>query len=60
MVIFAEQKFKEIPVPRICVENVAIVPKMKIIMQCINILMFLQKKSFSDQILLYFWNRNFR
>ena len=44
MVIFAEQKFTEIPVPRICIENATTVPKMKIIMQCINIFMFLQKK----------------
>ena len=44
MVIFAEQKFTEIPVPRICIENATTVPKMKIIMQCNNILMFLQKK----------------
>ena len=43
MVIFAEQKFTEIPVPRICIENATTVPKMKIIMQCNNILMFLQK-----------------
>ena len=60
MVIFAEQKFTEIPVPRICVENATTVPKMKIIMQCNNILMFLQKKWFSVHFLLYFRNRNFR
>ena len=60
MVIFAEQKFTEIPVPRICVENATTVPKMKIIMQCNNILMFLQQKWFSVHFLLYFRNRNFR
>ena len=48
--IFAEQKFTEIPVPRICVENATTVPKMKIIMQCNNILMFLQKKKGSQSI----------
>ena len=48
--IFAEQKFTEIPVPRICVENATTVPKMKILMQCNNILMFLQKKNRSQFI----------
>ena len=60
MVIFAEQKFTEIPVPRICIGNATTVPKMKIIMQCNNILMFLPKKWFSVHFLLYFRNRNFR
>mgnify|MGYP003709623681 CR=1 FL=1 len=57
---FPGTEILEISVPRIRVENVATVSKMKIIMLCINIFMFLQKKTFSVQFLLYFRNRNFR